>query len=144
MLSRLLEMPAQEVSRCRLRGSRVGKISNPGLPYLRRFCILRDVGQQILIEIDSKDGSPLSQLELPREVDLVGNPISAVGGPRHQGASRVALVPQSPNLVFIGFSHIQPHVGQCLKLREESRIPFLFWNAPNHLFCRATPPQSVD
>ena len=40
-------------------------------------------------------GRSLLQMELPREVDLVGNvacdPISAVGGPRHQGASRKEL-----------------------------------------------------
>ena len=66
-----------------------------------------DAIQQTLVDTDSEDGRPLLQLEPPPEdvisaleADLVGNvawdPISAVTGPRHQGASRrVALVPQS-------------------------------------------------
>ena len=66
-----------------------------------------DAIQQTLVDTDSEDGRPLLQLEPPPEdvisaleADLFGNvawdPISAVRGPRHQGASRrVALVPQS-------------------------------------------------
>ena len=119
---------ARTISRYGLRGSRVGEASNPGPPHLRRLrrasqsrigqspvssdeevlvhantgrdVLPTDAIQQTLIDTDSEDGRPLLQLELPREVDLVGNvacdPISADGGPRHQGASRrVALVPQS-------------------------------------------------
>ena len=66
-----------------------------------------DAIQQTLVDTDSEDGRPLLQLEPPPkdvisalEADLVRNvawdPISAVRGLRHQGASRrVALVPQS-------------------------------------------------
>ena len=63
-----------------------------------------DAIQQTLVDTDSEDGRPLLQLEPPPvdliSADLVGHvawdPISAVRGPRYQGASRrVALVPQS-------------------------------------------------
>ena len=59
-----------------------------------------DAIQQTLVDTDSEDGTPPVDVISALEADLVGNvawdPISAVRGPRHQGASRrVALVPQS-------------------------------------------------
>ena len=116
---------ARTISRYGLRGSRVGEASNPGPPHLRRLrrasqsrigqspvssdeellvrantgrdVLPRDAIQQTLIDTDSEDGRPLLQLEpLPEDVISARDPISAVGGPRHQGSiQNSAFIPQS-------------------------------------------------
>ena len=124
---------ARTISRYGLPRSRVGEASNPG-PFADsaaqsrigqspvssdeellvhtntgRDVLPRDPIQQTLIDTELRgwDGSLISVLE----ADLVGNvvcdPISAVRGPRHQGASRRGIGPT----IFTGHSQVHPRSG---------------------------------